>query len=659
MYRSIILSCILLLATCGDGQIGGPPVLADLSLSTAEDTPLRVSVELSAVDESRVVFSVVTPPSHGILIGDGPTFVYTPAANFFGSDSIVVTAADIYGSATATATITVTPVDDAPVANPDSFATGFDAPLTVAQATLLANDTDLDSTTLSVVTVTADSHGAPVLSGSNVVFTPEAGFTGTATFTYTISDGTANAQATVTVSVGPDGAPVAVDDAVSTEEDVTAVIPDATLLANDTDPESQTLAIIEVGSASHGTVSHTGTQITFVPAPDYHGPAGFDYTISDGFKTSVGSVVVTVGSAPVAVADTAATDEDVALILSSATLVANDSDIDGDSLVVSAVSETANSHGTVVLEGSAVTYTAAADFNGTTDFTYTVSDGNGGTATATVTVTVNPINDNPVAVADAVTATEDRALVFPPTNLTANDTDVDGDGLTVTAVAATATTHGTVTLGSGCGLLCAGTPSARGNARPSPAVPSAIDATLSVRYVPTHDYNGPADFDYTISDGHGGTATGHVTVTVVAVNDAPVVVTSLVTLAYTENDPATPVDSTVAVADVDSAMLTGATVQITTGCASAEDVLALAAPPPGITVIGYNAATCTLALDGTATTADYQAALRLVTYANTSDAPSTAARVMIVTVDDGAAVNHSGSAVRNLSVTAVDDAPSR
>jgi hypothetical protein len=420
MHRSIMPSCLLLLAACGDSEQGAPPVLSDISLSTAEDTPLTVPITLSAVNALPTTLSVVTPPSHGTLTGYGPTFVYTPAVNFFGSDAVVVSAENMYGTATATASITITAVDDGPVANPDSFTTGFNAPLTVAQATLLANDTDLDSATLSVLTVAAATHGMPALSGSDVVFTPDAGFTGTAAFTYTVSDGTVNAAATVTVSVGPD-------------------------------------------------------------------------------------------SPPVAVADTATTDEDNQLTLAAATLITNDSDVDGDSLSVSAVAETASSHGTVALGAGFVMYTPAADFTGTADFTYTVSDGNGGTATGTVTVTVNPINDIPVAVDDAVTATENTVRVFPATELAANDTDLEGDALTVTAVAVTATTHGTVTLGSSCGLhaqVCAGPSSARKSSLGAPA--------SSVRYVPTADYNGPADFDYTVSDGHGGTATGHVTVTVVA-----------------------------------------------------------------------------------------------------------------------------------------------
>ena len=695
MYRSIASCCVVLAACkggCGDGRIPSAPTLQNLMVTTAEDTPLSFTVAITAAEASDVTLTVVTAPSHGTLAGAGPAWTYTPAADYNGSDTVMVRGEDQYGTATATVTIQVTAVDDAPVAHPDNLAAGFETPLTVVPSTLLANDTDIDSNsaTLTVTAVAAGSHGTVAITGGNVVFTPEIGYTGAATFSYTVSDGTKTGQGTVTVTIGVDQAPVAVDDTGTTNEDTALTIPDATLLANDTDAEHQTLAISAVGSAIHGIVSHTGSQVTFTPDANYHGAAGFNYTVTDGYKTDFGAVVVTVdpvNDVPVAVADTQSTSEDTPLIFGAATLAANDTDVDNDALTVTAVTATATSHGTVVLASGVVTYTPDANYNGAADFSYTVSDGNGGTADGTVSVTVNPVNDPPVAVDDAVSTNEDTPLVFAATQLAANDTDVENDALTVTAVTPTATTHGTVTLVAvgvpgPAGLRSAPVRTAPGGRiafGPAPPPPG------SIVYTPAADFNGSADFDYTVSDGHGGTATGHVQVTVVAVNDAPVVTTSAGAVAYTENAAATALDPGLVVGDVDSTDLTGATVQISTGCTNPEDVLAftpgagLAAgratraaraagavrraavvtpdPPGGITVGSYNASTCTLTLTGTATVAAYQAVLRQVTYANTSDDPSTAARTVTFTIDDGQAANHSGSGSRDLVVTAVNDPP--
>jgi large repetitive protein len=618
----------VVLAACGDNHDALPPTLEDVVLTTAEDTPRSIAVPVAATDDALVRLTIISLPSHGTLSGTSPRWTYTPAANYNGSDRLTVGVEDPYGTDTAMVTIQVTAVNDAPSAMPDSFAAGFETPLAIMQTTLLANDGDIDSTALSVSAVAAGTYGTPVISGNTVMFTPEIGFEGTATFSYTLSDGAATAQGTVTVTVGADEAPVANNDAATTDEDAVLTIADATLVANDTDVEHNTLAISAVANPSHGTVSHTGTDVTFIPEANYHGAAGFEYTVTDGYKTSTASVVVTINSVndvPVATADARTATEDTPLALVASTLATNDSDVDGDGLTVSAVTGDANTFGTVALLAGAITYTPTADFHGTAVFGYTVSDGNGGNTNGTVTVTVDAVNDAPLAVADAKIVDEDAQLSFAAAELTSNDTDVDGDSVTVTAVAATADTHGTVGLAAG-----------------------------TVTYTPTANFNGIAEFSYTISDGNGGTASSTMAVAVSAVNDAPVVTASAGTTTYVENAVPVTVDLGVALSDIDGLDLTGATVQIATGCTAPEDVLALAVVPPGVAVTGYDAASCTLTLAGAGSLANYQAALRLVTYQNTSDAPSAAARAVRFTVNDGANTGTSG-VDRGLGVTPVDD----
>ena len=501
----LIYALPLLLAACGDNHEGNQLDLDDVNATTAEDTSVVVDVPYSAGDKTKATLSVETPPTHGTLSGSGPKWTYTPSENYAGPDSFVVKAVEKSKTASATVMIEVTPVNDAPVAAADSFPAAFDTPLTVAQTTLLANDTDVEGTALTVSSVTSGTHGGVALIGTDVVFTPETGFNGTATFTYQASDGSATGTGTVTVTIGDDIAPVAVDDVATTNEDVTLVLADSVVLANDTDAENHTLAVSAVGGATNGTVSHAGTQITFIPTPNFHGAASFTYTVTDGIKTDTGLVAVTVvpvNDAPVAGADTATTNEDVPLGIATTLLLANDTDVDLDTLTITAVNTTATSHGTVSLTGTNVTYTPALNYNGAADFTYTLSDGNGGTATGTVTVTVVPVQDVPVANNDAITTAEDTAAVFAASTLTVNDTDGDGDALTVTSVTATANTHGTVSLLTG-----------------------------TITYTPALNYNGPADFTYAISDGNGGTASATVNVTVTPVDDAPSAVNDSATVA--------------------------------------------------------------------------------------------------------------------------------
>src|SRR5439155_5360256 len=126
-----------------------------------------------------------------------------------------------------------------------------------------------------------------------------------------------------------------------------------------------------------------------------------------------------------------------------------------------------------------ITYTPAANYDGADALTYTISDGHGGTASATVTVMVTAVNDAPIAIDDAATTAEDTPVSIA---VLGNDTDVDGDRLSVTAVGLPA--HGTV----------------------------AIHPDGTITYTPAANYNGADGFTYTIGDGHGGAATGTVSV---------------------------------------------------------------------------------------------------------------------------------------------------
>lgn len=270
------------------------------------------------------------------------------------------------------------------------------------------------------------------------------------------------------------------------------------------------------------------------------------------------------------------------------------------------------------------------------DNTASVTTSNDGSGPASGSVTVR-CNSAPVANDQTATTAEDTPVIV---TLTASDLDADPLTFAIQSLPAT-------------GTLVACSDSSCTTA--SAIVIGAALPSQYVRYTPPANANGTglASFTFTANDGFVDSNVATVTIDVTAVNDAPVVTTTAGSLAYTENDPATAIDGGVTVTDVDNANLAGATVQITTGCTPGQDVLALASPPLGITA-GYTAASCTLALTGSASLAEYQTALQAVTYANTSDNPSTVARVVTITANDGAAT---GSATRGITVAAVNDAP--
>ena len=318
-------------------------------------------------------------------------------------------------------------------------------------------------------------------SDGTLKYTPDADYNGTDSFTYTVSDGQGGTDtATVTVTVNPENdPPVAVDDTPSTDEDTSV---DINVLANDTDLDGDTLTVDSFTQPGNGTVTeNTDGTLKYTPDADYNGTDSFTYTVSDGQGgTDTATVTVTVNpenDPPVAVDDTPSTDEDTSVDIN---VLANDTDLDGDTLTVDSFTQPGNGTVTENTDGT-LKYTPDADYNGTDSFTYTVSDGQGGTDTATVTVTVNPENDPPVAVDDTPSTDEDTSVDI---NVLANDTDLDGDTLTVDSF--TQPGNGTVTENT--------------------------DGTL--KYTPDADYNGTDSFTYTVSDGQGGTDTATVTVTV-------------------------------------------------------------------------------------------------------------------------------------------------
>jgi len=179
---------------------------------------------------------------------------------------------------------------------------------------------------------------------------------------------------------------VAVNDSGTVMEDTNISI---LVLYNDSDPDGDPLTITGYTQGANGSVSQSSNSLSYTPNADYFGTDNFSYTISDGkggtASASVNINVVNVNDQPTAADDTGSTTAGIATNIN---VLGNDSDPDGDTLTVSAVTQ--GSNGSVINNGNNVTYTPNGGFTGTDTFTYTISDGYGGSDTATVVVTVNP-----------------------------------------------------------------------------------------------------------------------------------------------------------------------------------------------------------------------------------------------------------------------------
>ncbi|PYK07918.1 MAG: hypothetical protein DME65_15340 [Verrucomicrobia bacterium] len=391
------------------------PVANSQSVTTDEDTAKAITLNGSDPNGDALTYTVTSDPSHGTLSGTAPNETYTPNANYNGSDNFTFKVNDgQVDSADATVSITVSPVNDAPVANSQSVTTDED---TAKAITLSASDADRNGL---IYTITKyPLYGTLSGIAPNLTYTPNANYNGSDSFKFKGNDGTVDSnEAMVSITISPvNDAPVADSQSVTTNEDTAKAI---TLTTSDVDGD--TLAYIIMGPA-HGALSGMEPNLTYTPNANYHGPDSFKFKVNDGTidsnEATVSITVSPVNDAPVVDAQSLTTNEDTAKAI---TLAA--SDVDGDSLTYII---TGPSHG--MLSGTApnLTYTPAANYHGPDTFTFKVNDGTVDSAAAIVSITVSPVNDAPVADPQSVTTNEDTFKA-----ITLSGSDVDEDALTYT-----------------------------------------------------------------------------------------------------------------------------------------------------------------------------------------------------------------------------------
>jgi hypothetical protein len=455
--------------------VNDAPVATPRSLSTPEGTPVAATLTGSDVDGDPLTFAVASQPAHGTLTGTPPNLTYTPAPSYNGPDSFTFTASDgTATSAPATLSITVTSLNDAPVATARSLSTPEDTQLPV---TLTGSDADGDPLTFAVASQPA--HGTLTGTPPNLTYTPALNYHGPDSFTFTASDGTAtSAPATLSITVTPvNDAPVATARSLTTQEDRALPV---TLTGSDVDGDPLTFAV--ASQPAHGTLTGTPPNLTYTPAPSYNGPDSFTFTASDGTATSAPATlsitVTSVNNAPVASPSSATTQEDTPV-----PVTLTGSDVDGDPLTFAVASQPA--HGTLTGTLPNLTYTPALNYHGPDSFTFTASDGTATSARATVSLTITPVNDAPGPVAQSLTIREDT-----PRSITLTASDPEGDP--VSFAVASGPSHGTLS----------GTPPA-------------------LTYTPEPNYRGPDSFTFTASDGTATSAPATVSLTITEVNDAP------------------------------------------------------------------------------------------------------------------------------------------
>ncbi len=385
------------------------PIADAQTVSTPEDTQLPITLTGSDIDANSITFSTSTNPTHGTLTLVGAQATYTPAANFNGSDSFTFRAFDGTAYSTpATISITVTAVNDAPVASADSYGVPQDAPLTTFAAPgVLANDNDVEHDSLTAAWVSGPTYGTLAFrADGSFDYTPAAAFVGTDSFTYKANDGTSDsAPVQVTINVSANNVPVAVNDPYTTAEDTMLSVAAAGVLTNDTDADvADTLSAVLVTGPAHGTLTlNANGSFDYTPAANYNGTDSFTYkandTKADSSDATVTITITAVNDAPVAASQTVSTVANTTL---SGTVAATDAD--ANTLTFSTTTNTLN--GTLTLDANtgAFVYVPNTGFVGSDEFSFKANDGSldSNTATTTITVTAAPVENTSTLCADGI-----------------------------------------------------------------------------------------------------------------------------------------------------------------------------------------------------------------------------------------------------------------
>ncbi|MHB8134650.1 MAG: Ig-like domain-containing protein [Anaerolineaceae bacterium] len=417
-----------------------PPVANNQSLTTNEDVDKALDLTGSDPEAQQLTYTVLTQPAHGSLIGTAPSLTYHPNANYFGADSFTFKVNDgQVDSNIATISITVTAVNDAPVANNLTIGTAVNQSVGIV---LTGTDVENDPLTFSVVVTPI--HGNLTGTAPNLIYTPANNFSGSDSFTYLANDGTDDSTAaTVNITVSSGNLPpVAYPQEVSLAEDT--AIP---VLLSASDPEGAPLIYSFLHPPTYGTLMGTAPMLTYVPATNYYGTDYFIFRVGDGVQWSqeatVDIVVNAVNDAPRAIPQAVGTTKNVYLDIQL-----TGSDVDGDILSFSVANAPLNGTlGPINPLTNIVRYTSNSNYVGQDFFRFTASDGSLSSGPASITITISDAgNLPPVAQNDTYIAFQNTPLIVNLPGVLANDTDPNGD--TISAVLVSPISNGNLILNS-------------------------------------------------------------------------------------------------------------------------------------------------------------------------------------------------------------------
>ncbi|MBI2967563.1 MAG: tandem-95 repeat protein [Bacteroidetes bacterium] len=494
--------CDTVIAIITVNPVNDPPSTPDTTVTTPEDTPVTICINISDPDTGSAFIRTLCGVSNGTaassVTGNLLCVLYTPDAGYNGTDSVCMVICD-NGTPTLCDTviigITVTPVNDSPVAMNDSLIISEDGLATTIDVRVNDSDPDGDPLTTSIISGPANGNAAVI--GNNIEYSPDPDFNGNDTVVYIICDNGTPVlcdTAIVIITVLPvNDAPDAVTDIDSTFEDTPLTVD---VQANDSDVDGDPLITSVIATASNGMVSILNMDsLYYNPNTGFTGTDTIIYRICDNGlpplcdADTVFITVININNAPVALDDYSTTDP---LVADTVDVLINDMDPDGDSLFVSIVAQPDSGSATISGNGQIIYITNGTFINGIDTVTYAVCD-NGSPQlcdTALVIIWV-PLNSLPPMARDDYAATpEDQPVTV---NVLFNDADPNIPGDTLSVAILTGPTNGT----------------------------AFVTTDNKVTYTPALNYNGQDTMMYLVCDTANFCDTAVVILTVTPINDAP------------------------------------------------------------------------------------------------------------------------------------------